>query len=146
MRLQLQRDERCEKGTTGSLLVDDEPFCVTLEPADSVFGAAHPCIPVGAYRVEIGYSPRFQRQMPHIVDVPGREGILIHWGNYVENTEGCVLVGSSKTTRPDGGLAVWNSRSTFNNLYQKIQTAQIEGVSLTIYCPQAPDAAHQSQT
>ncbi len=139
MNLELRRDERSKKGTTGSLFLDEKPFCVTLEPPDLTFGVAHPCIPSGTYCLQIGYSPRFQRPMPRLLDVPGREGILIHWGNYVENTEGCVLVGSTKTTLSNGNWAVWNSRDTFDKLFREIQGAQSEGVSLTISCTEAAE-------
>lgn len=34
--------------------------------------------------------------MPHILDIPNRSGILIHWGNTAENTEGCILLGTTR--------------------------------------------------
>jgi hypothetical protein len=66
--------------------------------------------------------------------VPGREGILIHWGNYAENTEGCILVGSSKSMiqGAEPQPAVWDSHETFDRLYRQIEDAQAEGVVLTV--------------
>jgi hypothetical protein len=54
-------------------------------------------IPAGRYRVVLDFSNRFQKIMPHILDVPGFEGIRIHGSRGalpVEvSTEGCVCVG-----------------------------------------------------
>lgn len=144
MKIIIQRDPFLPKGTTGRLSVDDEDFCYTLEPPAATVSSAGKkiaqvtdgpvCIPPGVYPVKIDVSPRFQRLMPRLFDVPGREGILIHWGNYVENTEGCILVGSSKSTI-QGAVpepAVWNSRETFERLYRQIEEAQAAGVLLTV--------------
>ena len=35
--------------------------------------------------------------MPRVIDVPGFEGILVHAGNYQENTQGCILVGMQRS-------------------------------------------------
>jgi Steigviridae/Suoliviridae L,D-carboxypeptidase/transpeptidase len=154
MKLKLQRDPFLPNGTIGQLFVEgnfDRRVCFTLEPrrAASDGHLRRPetgppnekritqgsvCIPAGEYRVTIDFSPRFQRPMPRVLNVPGREGILIHWGNYVENTEGCILVGSSRGTI-QGAVpepAIWDSRATFDNLYREIEGAQAAGVVLTI--------------
>lgn len=134
MKLQLQRDQPKPKGTTGRLSLDGTVFCVTLEPPHPRYEPKFCCIPAGTYAVKIDFSPRFQRPMPRVMDVPGREGILIHWGNYVEDTEGCILVGSSKSMIQGAAPepAVWDSRATFDKLYREIQGAQLGGVVLTI--------------
>lgn len=56
---------------------------------------SHPkgCIPKGWYRVRVTYSPKFKRQMPLLYLVPGFEGIRIHAGLSVKNTQGCICVG-----------------------------------------------------
>ena len=38
-------------------------------------------------------SPHFKRDLPELLDVPGRDQILIHAGNYVSDSKGCILVG-----------------------------------------------------
>jgi hypothetical protein len=135
MKLELQRDAFLPNGTTGRLSVDRKEFCFTLEPPrETSITDGSVCIPAGEYPVEIDYSPRFGRPMPRLFNVPEREGILIHWGNYVENTEGCILVGSSKSMIQSAVRepAVWDSRDTFDRLYREIEGAQAAGVVLTV--------------
>jgi hypothetical protein len=62
-------------------------------------------------------SPRFGMNVPHILDVPGRDYILIHPGNFPEDTEGCVLVGKEKTLD-----TVLQSREAFRELMTIIGT------------------------
>lgn len=81
---------------TFGLLIDaaaQRPICVTLEPP----GAEHTCsfsaIPAGTYRTIISHSPHFNMPLFHVLDVPKRSDILIHAGNGVDDTHGCILVG-----------------------------------------------------
>jgi hypothetical protein len=50
-------------------------------------------IPAGRYRVDITYSPKFQKMMLGVEDVPFFTGIRIHSGNDADDTLGCILVG-----------------------------------------------------
>jgi len=59
--------------------------------------AGETAIPAGRYRIVLDFSARFQKVMPHIIDVPAFSGIRIHGSRSalpVEvSTEGCVCVG-----------------------------------------------------
>lgn len=104
----------------GQLFYKGEKVCDTLErPYQRVHGA----IPQGTYEITIQVqSPRYsvvkrhmdlcEAKMPRLLHVPGRSGILIHTGNRVEDTQGCILVGENKAKG-----AVLNSFETFKKLY-----------------------------
>lgn len=52
-------------------------------------------IPCGRFRVIIDHSDHFNKDLPHVLGVPGFDGIRIHPGNTPLDTEGCLLVGYS---------------------------------------------------
>lgn len=113
MRLQVNRETLTSNSTIGSLYVDDLFYCYTLEPPKR---EDKPCsIPEGSYELTIRLSPRFKRLMPHIESVPGFDGILIHWGNYPKDTDGCALVGYGR-----GVDVVWESKDAFNTLFNRL--------------------------
>ena len=107
--------------TIGKFYIDYEDgegfqyFCDTLEPqvrsegSEKVFGKT--AIPYGTYKVTLVQSPKFNRIVPLINDVPGFEAIEIHIGNYPHDTEGCTLVGKNTIV---GQLT--ESTITFNKL------------------------------
>jgi hypothetical protein len=64
-------------------------LCETLENADYL-------IPALIYRLQVTQSPRFQRLLPILLQVPGRSGIRIHRGTRPEHSRGCVLVSAEK--------------------------------------------------
>ena len=121
MRLDLHRHWFTEESTSGILRVDGTWFCWTLEDvarAEGVKVAGATCIPAGEYTIVLDYSSRFQRIMPHILDVPRFLGVRIHAGNTDKDTEGCILVGCERA--PDH---VWRSRDAFDALFVKMKDA-----------------------
>lgn len=125
-----------QEATISEVYVSDELLCYGLEdaireiegqPVESWKVAGKTAIPCGTYAVEIDYSVRFKRDMPHILDVPGFEGIRIHAGNTAEDTEGCLVVG---TTR--GVDHVGNSRLALVLLTGKVRAALGDGDDVTI--------------
>lgn len=83
------------------------------------------CIPYGRYEVVITYSPKFKRDMPRLLNVPGFEGVLIHGGNTVADTYGCLLVGELFVNGMDKEMYIkgGTSRPAFEQLFTKLQTA-----------------------
>ena len=123
MKIVVQRQIQDAISTTGEMLIDGTHSCWTLEPATP--------IPAGTYDLAIDMSTRFKRLMPHVLNVPGYEGIRIHWGNYAENTEGCTLVG-----RTQGEDFIGHSVDEFNALFQTLQQGVAEGpVTITYLDP-----------
>src|SRR5690349_2536400 len=113
MRLIVVRQDFSSTCVIGELLIDGQHFCWTLEPADP--------IPLGSYDVAIRWSDKFNRLMPHVEAVPGHVGIEIHWGNWPQDTEGCLLVGEFKKPEID---FIGNSHVTFTSLFGKLQDAR----------------------
>ena len=85
--IQMRRISRNEKAVRGSMRVNGRDIA-TLENADYI-------IPVGTYPVSVTLSPRFQRNLPLIGNVPGRSGIRIHRGTKPEHSKGCILVSAA---------------------------------------------------
>lgn len=50
------------------------------------------CIPTGCYKV-VPFSSLEHPNVFKLLEVPDRDGVLIHVGNYTSNTKGCILVG-----------------------------------------------------
>lgn len=139
MKLDLVRFQFNPRSTIGELLVNGEHECWTVEDVVRPVGApkvhAKTAIPYGTYPVVITWSPRFKRELPLLVGVPGFEGIRIHAGNTADDTEGCILPGTTHTSD-----AVANSRVAFNALFAKLQDAIRRGtkVTMTIKAGEAP--------
>jgi len=95
-----------------------KPFCDTLEPPRrnllnggkwdkrlKVKGMT--AIPEGRYLMRFTYSPKFGKRLFLLMDVPLFDGIRIHSGNSVKDTQGCILVGNNtKVGRLENSRAV----------------------------------------
>lgn len=93
-RLNLKRRAPKGEAILGEVSFGPEILCYSLER----LGVE---IPVGTYKVVMTYSPHFGRDLPELLDVPGRTSIRIHPGNIPAESDGCILVGQSYTpTQP----------------------------------------------
>lgn len=135
MNLSLIRDTFTETSTTGKLFIENEFECYVLEDQDRKLEAGgskiygRTAIPRGRYKIELDWSPKYGRDMPHILDVPQFEGIRIHTGNRSEDSEGCLIPGQERIEN-----YVRNSKLAFDALLQKLNLAWAnnEEVWLTI--------------
>lgn len=90
--------------------------CVTLELPN--LGNQHniSCIPEGEYTVTKENNPE-KGMCFRVNDVPNRDGILIHKGNYTKDTLGCIIVGIFfEDINGDGVLDVVDSTVALNKL------------------------------
>ena len=131
MQIDLWRHSPTGDATIGELEIDGEFECYTLEDLphpEKISGITR--IPAGTYSVVISWSPRFQRRLPLLMDVPGFDGIRIHPGNTAQDTEGCILVGTQA-----GEAMVLNSRVAFNALFAKLEQAvdNHEAILITVH-------------
>jgi hypothetical protein len=121
MFIKVNRKWYTDKSTIGIMAIDGVKACFTLEDckrADGVKINGQTAIPAGEYPVILDYSNRFKKIMPHILNVPGFDGIRIHKGNTDADTEGCILVGMNK-----GVDEIYNCSTVFENLFGQIQKA-----------------------
>ena len=142
MKIKLVRKYKKQGYTIGALLIDGKKFCDTLEPEDrgltsdmtseevrSLKVVGKTAIPKGRYQVRRDVvSQKYKKRpayefcdgkLPRLVAVPGFIGILIHIGNWKEDTGGCILVGKNIVK---GGLL--HSTRTFQLLYARLKEAK----------------------
>ena len=102
-----------DRATLGMLTINDvqhDPF-FTLEnpmretPVDSRIRA-------GLYKCQ-PYSGTKFKDVYILNNVPGRETILIHWGNFEADTLGCIIIGNGACML-GGKPAVADSRAAFD--------------------------------
>lgn len=111
----------CDKQTLGIMFVVDELNrivfdCFTLELPNFSNKKKVSNISEGKYNVVKRNSPKYGNHF-HILNVPNRDYILIHQGNYYTQIEGCVLVGKELTDiNKDGLKDVTNSVATMKIL------------------------------
>jgi hypothetical protein len=115
---------RSDDKTRGTLEVDGVFFCFTLEPPAGLVNFSR--IPAGTYPLKLTVSARAQRgglwspdkakRLPLVDPVPGREGIRIHAGNTVANSQGCILVGWDRK-----GETLLQSRVALEALMRRIK-------------------------
>jgi hypothetical protein len=132
MILELIRLEENEfYGTFGVLRIDKEVFCVTLEPSDQENAPFISSIPCQQYRCVRHNSPKYGKTF-RVDKVPGRDNILFHRGNTLDDTAGCIILAEywGKLT---GDRAVLNSGNTFDNFMHIMDMHNIKHFKLTIY-------------
>jgi hypothetical protein len=140
MKLKLQRRYRGRDYTIGSLYIDGEYFCDTLEDTDRGLSQTmspeeirkikishETAIPTGVYKVIVNLSPAKRRMLPRLPDVPGFSGILIHRGNTKSDSSGCLLVGENKVKGK-----VINSTPYEKRLVEILTEAQEHGEEIEI--------------
>lgn len=129
MELTLKRTRFDKDFTMGELSINGKFFCYTCE--DEVRKTKVPketAIPPGRYEIVMNFSGTFKKKLPLLLNVKNFTGVRIHCGNTDDDTEGCILVGS---TLKDN--FVGNSRNTMKNLMAVIEKANTkEKVFITV--------------
>lgn len=96
MRAELIRQEYTDKQVTGLMRVLNGSQIVatfaTLELAWKNNERKVSCIPKGKYTCVARFSPKYGKHF-HITNVPNRDLILIHHGNFHTDILGCILIG-----------------------------------------------------
>ncbi len=135
MKIELKRYENSEY-TTGILYINKDPLAYTLEDPvreKKLYGKT--AIPYGKYNLTLRtygsthenykwyyqYDPDFHKGMIELTDVKGFTAILIHVGNTVDDTDGCILVGDKQH---EGRL--YYSRKAYERIYPLIRDAILQ--------------------
>lgn len=121
MTAEIIRVEVGTEGTFGVLLLDGKAYCVTLELPWRGNAQNISSIPAGKYPCKRVASPLIKRitggkwtETFMVMGVPGRSGILLHSGTFVDNTHGCILLASGPG-KLRGERAILNTGQTFND-------------------------------
>ena len=124
------RDTFTEKSTIGTLFINGESFCDTLENPYINNKRNISCIPEGQYKVRLRLARESaSRDYLHLLvqDVPNRDWILFHRGNTAKDTSGCILVGNGREQD-----AVENSRLAMDLVIKEILNLGGENINLII--------------
>lgn len=93
--INIVRIDQTENSTISKLYVDGQFLGFVLEDgehANKIHGQTR--IPGGRYKIVKDYTTKFTYQFGycwHVLDVPGFSEIKIHKGNWITDTEGCLL-------------------------------------------------------
>ena len=144
MNLKLTRTKNLHS-TIGELLVDNVFECYILEDKDRGLNSTmslpqimskkvpkETAIPTGTYNIVKYFSPGHNEYLPLLEHVPGFVGIEIHIGNYIKDTDGCLLPGTDKGTDANGNDTVWHSTIATGKLHTKIFDVLKAGGKVTI--------------
>lgn len=99
MNVELYRIGRVSSGPQfGIVKVNTDFCCISLERPWLSNVKNVSCIPVGNYTCVRTHGRKTNGGMEipityEVMDVPNRSGILFHVGNYVDDTQGCILLG-----------------------------------------------------
>lgn len=115
MDLTLTRTDFTPDGIFGKIAGDGFKAYTVEHAYEAPDGSAYvPKIPTGTYTCVRG-----QHRLDHmtedfttfeVTNVPGHAGILFHWGNWNKDSDGCILLGSSRVSN-----MVTHSVDTFHN-------------------------------
>jgi len=127
MKMVLIRDVKAPAFTLGRLTCGDLRFYTVEDAVRDVKIPAITAIRAGTYKVIINYSNRFKKHLPLLLDVPEFKGVRIHSGNTAADSEGCILIG---TTRNKDGVG--NSRVAMDVLMEALSKHIAGGGNVTI--------------
>lgn len=96
----------------GKIYADDRFICYSLDPR---------VLNPGTYNLKVTYSPKFKRDLPLITGatVGPERRILIHAGNTLADTKGCILVGDTVQIDSAGNIKILNSKKTLDLLLKE---------------------------
>lgn len=126
--LVIQRNVSCNHGEAGgSLSIAGAEAARTLELPWRNNEQKISRVPAGSYAARIRADGDLGWRV-ELIDVPDRENIQLHVGNYPRHTVGCVLIGTDIAST-DGTCALKQSKPAMARLAQAMADASGNGVS-----------------
>jgi len=122
MNLTLTRKTFIENGVIGELNSDDGFISVCLERTYLKSKKSRPKVPAGTYKCVRGIHRLHDNvdfETFEVMGVPGCTGILIHVGNYSEDSDGCILIGSAVGNRSNGSKMITSSKQKFAEFMER---------------------------
>ena len=144
MYLEVKEIKKTADSSLSEIRIDGAFKCFILEDGEreeKIHGETR--IPRGEYEIKfrsVGghhekylkkFGSDFHKGMLELQDAPNFKYILIHIGNYIKDTDGCLLVGESYSLT-NSNYAVWNSRNTYKEIYPIIRDALLNNEKVTI--------------
>jgi len=122
----LQRIRQQAKATFGTLTINGDIVATLEDQIRSTKIHGETAIPAGTYQLELrnegGKTKKYARRFPDMHQgmiwlryVPDFTYVYIHIGNFVDDTEGCILVGERARTR-----SLQSSTKAYLRIYPKI--------------------------
>jgi len=144
MKLTVHRFSSGDESTIGSLMINGDFECFTLEDEyreEKVKGETR--IPAGTYTVKFRESESpmtekyrarydFFKYHLHVQNVTNFQFIYIHAGNKDDHTDGCLLLGDSANNNQIDDGFIGHSRQAFERVYKKVSKALKEGEPVNI--------------
>ena len=121
----VRRTKQFGETTLGSLSIKGlAKSWYVLEPGgpDSEIEGSDKRIKSGSYRIK-PYSSLKYKEVYELKDVPGRTFILMHAGNYHEDTQGCLMPGKTWGVKSDKHYYVGHSRTALKEIFSEISGA-----------------------
>lgn len=130
--LKLIRKIENESGTFGELWEPGAPYplAVTLENRWLDNAPFLSCIPAERYACA-GIDSPSHGSCIGVLDVPDRNHILFHAGNWESDTQGCILVGK-RWDHPNHPTMIFESRDGLDLFMKRVQERYRTGFFLTI--------------
>lgn len=131
--INIRRTKQYGETTLGSLSIQGvAKSWYVLEPGgpDSETEGSDKRIKAGSYRVK-PYSSFKYKDVYKLEDVPGRTYILIHSGNYHEDTQGCLMPGKSWGVKSDKHYYVGHSRQALREIFAEIKSPDEIVINIT---------------
>lgn len=142
MLLELFEIASTTNSTASLMAVDGRPLCFVVEDGARDKKVKHETrIPAGVFKILPRKSGSFftkyakafgHKFVLHLQDVPGFEFILIHIGNTIRDTSGCLLVNRFVGLGVDGNFSGTDSTSVYKLLYSLAEAALERGEEIYI--------------